>query len=59
MAAIRELYGVVQADGYDMGILAVTSDVMKGVNDFVKGEPLRVMGLDSILSMQMKATEGV
>lgn len=59
VGAIRELYGVVQADGYDMGILAVTSDVTKGVSDFVEGKPLKVMGLDSILSMQMKTTEGV
>lgn len=56
-AVIRELYGVVTADRFDLGILAVTGGVTKGVTEFIKGKPLRVFGLSEIVSMQMELNE--
>jgi hypothetical protein len=57
-AVIRELYGVVKADGFDFGILAVTGGVTKGVIEFVKDKPLRIIDLPEIVSMQIELNEG-
>jgi len=53
-AVIRELYGAVNAGGFDLGILAVTGGVTRGVDEFIKGKPLRVIGIGEIVAMQME-----
>jgi len=52
-AVIRELYGVVMAGHYDLGILAVTGGVTRGVIDFVADKPLHIIGLPEIVEMQV------
>lgn len=52
-AVIRELYGAVNAGNFDLGILAVTGGVTRGVSEFIQGKPLRIIELPEIIEMQM------
>lgn len=56
-AVIRELYGVVMSGGYSLGILAVTGGVTKGVTEFAQGKPLRILGLDQLVALQVELNE--
>jgi restriction system protein len=57
-AAARELYGALKDCGATYGILATVGGVTSGVHDFCQGKPLRVMGLNEILEMQVAANRG-
>jgi Holliday junction resolvase len=57
VAAARELYGVLKDKGVSEAILACTSGFTKGVVDFVRDKPIRLVGLEDITAMQKSLSD--
>jgi restriction system protein len=53
-SAARELYGALVAAKADEAILACVSGATRGVYEFAKGKPLRVMDLHEIIALHKK-----
>jgi hypothetical protein len=51
---VRELYGTLKHFGAAQAILASTSGFTKGVFEFTKDKPIRLLDLNSIIAMQKK-----
>lgn len=52
VAVVRELYGVLRDCEVDDALLACTGGFTQGVYDFVKGKPIKLLGLKEIIELQ-------
>jgi len=57
VAKARELYGVLQDMKGDKAILACTGGFTQGARDFIAGKPIKLLGLQEIISMQKSLGE--
>src|SRR5213593_1835274 len=51
-AAAREFFGTMQHFGADEGILASLSGFTRGVHEFARGKPIRLLAMADIIQMQ-------
>jgi restriction system protein len=55
--AVRELFGVMAADGIEYGIFATTSDYTKEAYDFAQGRPIELMSGQFMEKVRALTTE--
>jgi len=59
VSAVRDLYGTVQAEGANKGILVTTSNYGRDSYDFAKGKPLTLLNGSNLLSMLQRHGYGL